>query len=41
MSGYTADVIAGKGALNKDMNFLHKPFSMKNLKEKIEQVLTR
>ena len=38
MSGYTADVIASHGILDEGMNFLHKPFTMKKLRETLEQV---
>ena len=41
MSGYTADVIARQGVLDEGMNFLHKPFTMKRLREKLEQVLRK
>lgn len=39
MSGYTADVIAHHGILDKNVNFLQKPFSIKNLAAKIREVL--
>jgi len=39
MSGYTADVIANEGVLDEGMNFIQKPFSMKELRDKIENVL--
>jgi DNA-binding response OmpR family regulator len=39
MSGYSADVIAHHGVLNEDVNFLQKPFSMKELIAKVREVL--
>ncbi len=39
MSGYTADVIAHRGVLEKDVNFVQKPFSMKDLGERVREVL--
>lgn len=39
MSGYTADVIANRGILDKDMHFIQKPFSMKELAAKIRETL--
>jgi PAS domain S-box-containing protein len=39
MSGYTADVIAEHGVLEEDFNFIQKPFSMKELGDKIRSVL--
>ncbi|NTW46979.1 MAG: response regulator [Chlorobaculum sp.] len=39
MSGYTADVIAGHGTLDDDVNFIQKPFSVVNLTKKVEEVL--
>jgi PAS domain S-box-containing protein len=41
MSGYPADVIAKHGMLEEEMNFIQKPFSLKNLAEKIRQTLER
>jgi PAS domain S-box-containing protein len=41
MSGYTADVIAHHGVLEKGVNFIQKPFTMKNLAAKIREVLDR
>jgi DNA-binding response OmpR family regulator len=38
MSGYTADVIAHHGVLDKDVHFIQKPFSMKNLTAKVRCV---
>jgi CheY-like chemotaxis protein len=39
MSGYTADVIAHQGILEEGINFIHKPFSLQSLSEKIRSVL--
>lgn len=39
MSGYTANVIAHHGILEEGINFIQKPFSMKNLAAKIRQAL--
>ena len=39
MSGYTPDVIAHQGILNKDIHFIQKPFSMKELSVKMREVL--
>ncbi len=39
MSGYTADVISRKGILEKEVNFLQKPFSSHQLTDKIHEVL--
>ena len=39
MSGYTADVIARHGILEKDINFIQKPFSIKEITAKINEVL--
>ena len=38
MSGYTADVIAHHGVLDKGVNFIQKPFTMKILAEKIREI---
>ena len=38
-SGYSDDVVAGQGGLGKDMNFLAKPFTPKELLMKIREVL--
>jgi len=40
MSGYTSDVIAHHGVLDKGVQFIEKPFSMKALAEKLRDVLT-
>lgn len=39
MSGYTSNVIAHHGVLDKDVHFLPKPFSLKDLADKIREVL--
>jgi response regulator RpfG family c-di-GMP phosphodiesterase len=38
MSGYTANVIAHHGVLDEGVNFIQKPFSMKDLAAKLRQV---
>ena len=39
ISGYTADIIADHGILDKDVNFLPKPFSRDQLARKVREVL--
>ena len=39
MSGYTADVIAHRGVLDEGVNFIQKPFSMKDLAVKMRDAL--
>jgi len=39
MSGYTADVIAHRGVLDEGVNFIQKPFSLKDLAVKIREVI--
>jgi PAS domain S-box-containing protein len=39
MSGYTADVIAHRGVLAEGVQFLQKPFSIRDLAIKVQQVL--
>ncbi|MEW5723216.1 MAG: PAS domain S-box protein, partial [Thermodesulfobacteriota bacterium] len=39
MSGYTADIIAHHGVLEKGVPFLQKPFSVKKLTQKVREVL--
>jgi CheY-like chemotaxis protein len=39
MSGYTANVIAHHGILDKNIDFLQKPFSVQTLLEKVRDVL--
>ncbi len=40
MSGYTADVIAHRGILEKDVAFLGKPFTRDDLAQKVREVLS-
>lgn len=39
MSGYTANVIAHRGILDEDVNFIQKPFSTRDLALKIHRIL--
>ena len=39
MSGYTADAISHHGVIDKGVNFLQKPFSVKSLAEKVRELL--
>lgn len=39
MSGYTANIIADHGILDADVDFIHKPFSVKDLAVKVRAVL--
>ena len=39
ISGYTSDIIAQKGVLDKGMHFLMKPFNMRTLSEKVKEIL--
>jgi PAS domain S-box-containing protein len=41
MSGYTADIIAHHGILDKGYNFIEKPFSFKKVREKVREVLDK
>jgi nitrogen-specific signal transduction histidine kinase/CheY-like chemotaxis protein len=41
MSGYTSDIMAEQGILDAQMSFLQKPFSLKELAEKVRQALDR
>ena len=41
MSGYTSDIIAEQGILDAQMSFLQKPFSLKELAEKVRKALDR
>jgi FixJ family two-component response regulator len=40
MSGYTADVIAHHGVLDKGVDFIQKPFSTKDLAVKVHEMLS-
>jgi CheY-like chemotaxis protein len=39
MSGYTANMIAHHGVLDKGLHFIQKPFSKKDLAQKLREVL--
>lgn len=39
MSGYTANIIAYRGIVEKDINFIQKPFSIKDLNAKVSDLL--
>ena len=39
MSGYTADVVAHRGVLDADVQFIHKPFTLSDLAAKVRDVL--
>ena len=39
MSGYTANVIAHQGVLDKGVHFIQKPFSIRDLAAKVREVL--
>ena len=41
MSGYTADVIAHHGVLDKGVHFIQKPFSLPNMAAKVREVLDK
>jgi PAS domain S-box-containing protein len=41
MSGYTANVIAHRGVLDADINFIQKPFSNRDLAGKVHEALMR
>jgi two-component system, cell cycle sensor histidine kinase and response regulator CckA len=41
MSGYTADVIAHRGVLDEGVNFMQKPFSMKEMAFKVREALRK
>jgi len=41
MSGYSSDVISHNGVLAKDINFLQKPFTDKDLSGKLRAALTQ
>ncbi len=39
MSGYTSDVIAHRGVLEKGVHFIQKPFRVKDLARKIHELI--
>ncbi|MCK4516122.1 MAG: response regulator, partial [Spirochaetaceae bacterium] len=39
MSGYTANVIAHRGVIDDDVNFIQKPFTIQNLAAKVRETL--
>jgi polar amino acid transport system substrate-binding protein len=41
ISGYTADVIHSKGILERDVDFITKPFQKADLLRKVREVLDR
>ncbi len=41
MSGYTAEAIAQHGVLNKGVNFIQKPFSVKAFAKKVREILEK
>ncbi|MBF0467266.1 MAG: response regulator [Desulfamplus sp.] len=41
MSGYTADIITHHGVLDDGVNFIQKPFSMRNLSSKVRETLQK
>ncbi len=41
MSGYTANIVAHRGVIDKDVTMIQKPFSKKELSAKIREVLTK
>jgi len=41
MSGYTADVIARQGVLEKGLNFIQKPFTIKELGSKVQEIMKK
>lgn len=41
MSGYTADVIAKHGVLEKDIHFIEKPFTLVTLNAKVKETLEK
>jgi len=41
MSGYTGDIISKQALLNSNMQFIEKPFSGKDMKEKVKEMLSK
>ena len=41
MSGYTSDIIGHHGVLDNDVNFIQKPFSMRDLAAKVRGILDK
>jgi len=41
MSGYTADIIAPHGIMDKELNFIQKPFTAESLARKVREVLDK
>ena len=39
MSGYTADIIARQGVLEKGIQFIQKPFSLADLAQKVREAI--
>ena len=39
MSGYTADIIAHQGVLDKGVHFIQKPFALNDLAKKVREAL--
>jgi len=39
MSGYTADVVIHRGVSEREVNFIQKPFSLKDIAVKVREVL--
>jgi CheY-like chemotaxis protein len=39
ISGYTSDVVVHNGTLEEEVNFLNKPFTVEQLKERVKQVM--
>ena len=39
MSGYTADMIAHQGALDRNINFIQKPFFLKGIAAKLRKIV--
>lgn len=41
MSGYSSDILAPKGIIEKDINFIQKPFTLKGLTDKINAIMKK